>query len=107
MLTPRITNAVENTTISVLLQRIDDALAAMANELYYNVIYSLHKQFQGEVMQDLLYYKRILVYKSCNSNYASEFTVDQVAGRVIVLTSSVTAKPLLKCTLSGTAIQYY
>jgi hypothetical protein len=115
MLTPRLTNALYYTTIPVLLNDIDNALASIANELYYNVIYSLHRNVECGPMADLLNYKRILWYKSCNINYAPDFTVEQIAGRVITLVASITAKPIvilttttttayvLQCNLSGTA----
>jgi hypothetical protein len=116
MLTPRLTNALYYTTIPVLLENIDDALARIANELYYNVIYSLHKNVACGPMSDLLHYKRILWYKACNPTYAADFTVEQIAGRVITLIAGITAPPIniitttttttagLQCTLSGTAV---
>ena len=42
MLTPRLTNALYYTTIPVLLDDIDETLARIANELYYNVIYYIY-----------------------------------------------------------------
>lgn len=116
MLTPRLTNALYYTSIPVLLDDIDNALARIANELYYNVIYSLHRNVACGPMNDLLNYKRILWYKSCNPYYAADFTVEQIAGRVITLIAGITAPPIniltttttttagLQCTLAGTAI---
>ena len=115
MLTPRLTNALYYTTIRVLLDEIDDTLARIANELYYNVIYSLHRDIACGPMGDLLMYRRILWYKSCNSSYAADFTVEQIAGRVITLMAGITSPPIniltttttttrgLQCTLAGTA----
>lgn len=114
MLTPRLTNALYYTSIPVLLTEIDDTLARIANELYYNVIYSLHKDVACGPMSDLLIYRRILWYKSCNSTYAEHFTVEQIAGRVITLMAGITSPPInivtttttttqgLQCTLAGT-----
>ena len=115
MLTPRLTNALYYTTIPVLLDDIDETLARIANELYYNVIYSLHRDVACGPMSQLLHYIRILWYKSCNSTYAADFTVEQIAGRVITLIAGITAAPIniitttttttigLQCTLAGTA----
>lgn len=115
MLTPRLTNALYYTTIPVLLDEIDETLARIANELYYNVIYSLHRNVACGPMSDLLMYRRILWYKSCNPTYAADFTVEQIAGRVITLMAGITSPPIniltttttttigLQCTLAGTA----
>ncbi len=64
MLTPRLTNALYYTSIPVLLNDIDNALASIANELYYNVIYSLHRDVQCGPMSDLLNYKSIVLLQS-------------------------------------------
>jgi hypothetical protein len=115
MLTPRLTNALYYTTIPVLLDDIDETLARIANELYYNVIYSLHRDVACGPMSQLLHYRRILWYKSCNSTYAADFTVEQIAGRVITLIAGITSPPIniitttttttagLQCALAGTA----
>jgi hypothetical protein len=115
MLTPRLTNALYYTTIPVLLEEIDDTLARIANELYYNVIYSLHRNVACGPMDQLLHYRRILWYKACNPLYAADFTVEQIAGKVIILIAGITAAPIniitttttttqgLQCALAGTA----
>lgn len=117
MLTPRLTNALEYQTIPYLLNDIDIALAKIANEMYYNVIYGLRKSIECGPMQDLLNYRRILLYKSCNIDYCPDYTVEQIAGRVITLTSSITAPAInisyptttttttLGCGLQGTALE--
>jgi hypothetical protein len=119
MLTPRLTDALYYTTIPVLMDEIDNALAAIANELYYNIIYSLHTDVTCGPMDDLLHYKRILLYKLSNSIYANSFTVEEIAGRVKILISGITSTPinilnsttsstttirLPQCSLSGTGI---
>ena len=87
--------------------------------MYYNVIYGLQKNIECGPMQDLLNYKRILLYKSCNIDYCPDYTVEQIAGRVITLTSAVTAPPInisyptttttttLGCTLAGNATKVW
>lgn len=119
MLTPRLTNAVYYNTIPVLMEEIDNTIAAIANELYYNTIYSLHRNVACGPLSDLLQYKRILLYKSCNIDYCPDYTVEQIAGRVITLIKGVTALPInintttttttiaKDCTLEGTAVRLF
>ena len=107
MLTPRLTNAVYYNTIPVLMEEIDNAIASIANELYYNTIYSLHRNVACGPLSDLLQYKRILLYKSCNPNYCPDYSVEQIAGRVIVLTKGITALPININTTTTTTTQAY
>lgn len=116
MLTPRLTNAVYYNTIPVLIEQIDLTLASIANEMYYNTIYSLHRNIDCGPMSDLLNYRRILYYKSCNATYASDYTVEQIAGRVITLIKGVSSPVVItntttttttlapSCDLEGTAV---
>jgi hypothetical protein len=85
MLSPRLTNCVECTTISALLSDIDCKLSEMANNYYNNIVFSLNLPAKGVVMLDLLNYKRILTYKLCNEDYALPFTVEMIASRVKLL----------------------
>lgn len=85
MLSPRLTNCIECSSISALIDDIDCKFAEMANAEYNNVVFSLNKCFSGPVMDDLLNYRRILVYKYCNPDYAGTFTVDMIASKVKLL----------------------
>ena len=85
MLTPRLTNASYYASISVLLQDIDTKLAALANDQYNNIVYSLNYYIPAEVIEDLLNYKQILTYKACNANYCPAYTVEMIASKVIIL----------------------
>ena len=85
MLNPRLTNCVECATIPVLLTDIDCRIGSMAKDMYNNTIFSLNLPINGEVISDLLNYKRILTYKYCNPDYADEYTVNQIASRVKLL----------------------
>jgi len=85
MLSPRLTNCIECTTISALLSDIDCKLTEMANTYYNNIVFSLNLPAKGIVMLDLLNYKRILTYKLCNEDYALPFTVQMIASRVKLL----------------------
>lgn len=85
MLTPRLTNASYYASIPVLLQDIDTKLAALANDQYNNIVYSLNYYIPAEVIEDLLNYKQILTYKACNASYCPAFTVEMIASKVIIL----------------------
>lgn len=102
MLTPRLTNALYYNTIPVLLEEIDLTIASIANELYYNTIYSLHRNVACGPMSDLLEYRRILLYKSCNADYAPKYSVEQIASRVIQLMKGITTFPIVINTTSTT-----
>jgi hypothetical protein len=45
----------------------------------------LNQPVPGGVMLDLINYRRILVYKYCNPDYAAPFTVNMIASRVKLL----------------------
>jgi len=85
MLQPRLTNCIECSSISVLLNDIDCKLTELATNLYNNIIYLLNQPVPGVVMLDLINYKRILTYKFCNPDYALPFTVEQIASKVKLL----------------------
>jgi hypothetical protein len=85
MLSPRLTNCIDCTTISALLSDIDCKLTEMANSYYNNIVFSLNLPAKGVVMLDLLNYKRILTYKLCNEDYAPHFTVEMIASKVKLL----------------------
>jgi hypothetical protein len=85
MLSPRLTNCIDCTTIPVLLADIDCKLTDLANNQYNNIVFSLNYPVPGVVIGDLLNYKRILTYKYCNPDYASHFTVKMIASKVKLL----------------------
>lgn len=85
MLSPRLTNCVECASIPSLLEDINCKIFKMANALYNNTVFALNKPIQGTVMLDLLNYQRILTYKYCNPDYASHYSVNQIASRVKLL----------------------
>lgn len=85
MLTYRLTNCVACTTIPVLLADIDCKLTQLGKDLYNNIIFALNNEIPSTVILDLLMYKRILQYKSCNAEYANEYDVDEIAGKVKLL----------------------
>lgn len=85
MLTPRLTNCTECASIPVLLADIECKIVELAKKMYNNTIFSLNQPIDGNVMFDLLNYKRILTYKYCNSEYASIFTIEMIASKVKLL----------------------
>jgi hypothetical protein len=92
MLTPRLTNDIQYTSIPFLIKDIDDALLKLANELYKNTVYSLNRCIDYTLFDDLLNYKRILKRMQCNcTNTCNSFTLQEIASRVIKLVKSITA----------------
>ena len=85
MLTPRLVDCVYCASIPALLADIDCKLTDLANYQYNNIVFSLNYYIPGQVIADLLHYKQILVYKSCNPDYCAPFSVEMIAGRVKVL----------------------
>lgn len=92
MLSPRLTNCIECSTIPNLIENIDCKLAETATSLYYNTIYMLNRPVDGNVMIDLLNYRRILTFKYCNPDYGNSNTCDHpitmgdIISRVKILT---------------------
>jgi hypothetical protein len=85
MLSPRLSNCPSCLDITSLIKEIDCKLTELAKNLYNNTVFSLNKKIQGEVILDLLNYKRILTYKLCNSKYANNYSVELIASRVKIL----------------------
>ncbi len=85
MLNYRLTNCVECTTIPALLADIDCKLTEMSKNLYNNIVFALNYSVNSTAILDLLNYRRILQYKSCNAEYASCYTVEQIASKVKIL----------------------
>lgn len=85
MLSPRLSECIECSNISVLLCDIDHKLAELANIQYNNIVFALNKPFPEEVMSDLLNYKRILMYRTCNCDYAGNFSVNQIGSKIKLL----------------------
>jgi hypothetical protein len=85
MITPRLTNGSEHIEIIDLLNDIDCKIATLAKDFYNNIIFALNRPMSRNTMRDLLHYKRILIYKSCNRHYASHYTVKMIASKVKLL----------------------
>jgi len=85
MISPRLVNCVECTTIPNLLSEIDCKLTDLAKKQYNNIVFALNYPNQGVVWLDLLNYKRILTYKYVNPDYACDVTIATIAGKVKIL----------------------
>lgn len=88
MLSLRLVDCVECSSIPVLLSDIDCKMKELANNLYNNVVYSLNQSVPTEAIIDLLHYKRILTFKICNPDYCGHcgcISIDQIASRVKLL----------------------
>lgn len=88
MLTPRLTDCIEEASIPATLKQIDDKLTYWAKVQYNNIIFSMNNYIPGDVIDDLLHYKQILTYRLCNPTYAMVHglpTTPQVVSRVKVL----------------------
>jgi hypothetical protein len=85
MLSPRLVNCIDCTTEQALIADIDCRLTELANNQYNNIVFILNLPFPRTVIGDLLNYKRILVSKLCNPEYAACYTVAMIASRVKLL----------------------
>jgi hypothetical protein len=85
MITIRLTDCVDCSTITSLLNDIDCKLTELAKILYNNTIFALNQPVQSSVFLDLLNYKRILTYRTCNADYALPYTTEMIASKVKIL----------------------
>ena len=85
MLSPRLTNCIDCTKITVLLSDIDCKLTELAKVEYNNIVFSMNNYIPDSLIGDLLNYKRILTYKYCNPDYADCYSLEKIASRVKVL----------------------
>lgn len=85
MLSPRLTNCDDCTSIATLLTDIDCKLTELAKKQYNNIIYAFNSFISEDLFIDLLNYKRILTYKLNNSEYAECYEVSTIASKVKIL----------------------
>jgi hypothetical protein len=86
MLYPKLTNCKECEEIPTLLKKIDCKLNSLSMDLYNNTVYMLNRPVEHASMLKLLNYKRILIARYCNNEYALPFSIKQIANRVNLLT---------------------
>jgi hypothetical protein len=92
MLTPRLTNCQDCHKIPDLLKSIDCKLAELGNNMYNNVVFMLGRDVPAYTISQLLAYKRILTFKYCNPSYAGTISVNDIAAKVIRLTSGCVSR---------------
>ena len=92
MLTPRLTNCQDCHKIPDLLKSIDCKLAELGNNMYNNVVFMLGRDVPAYTITQLIAYKRILTFKYCNPNYAGSVCVNDIASKVIRLTSGCVSR---------------
>lgn len=85
MLNPKITDCKECAEISPLIEEIDCKIFQLSLRSYNNIVLMLGLIIDETVALDLLNYKRILMYKLVNPDYAGEFSVNMIASRVKLL----------------------
>lgn len=83
MLTYRLTNCVES--IPTLLADIDCKLTELAKDQYNNTRFALNSTIPSDVILDLLNYKRILQYRTCNADYVNTYSIKEITGKVRLL----------------------
>lgn len=81
----KLSNCPQCADIPSLIKEIDCKLSELSIDLYNNITYMLGKSIPSEAMLDLLTYKRILMFKYCNPNYAGEYTVNMIANKIKLL----------------------
>jgi len=86
------TECVQCGDILTLISEIDCKIAEISGDMYNKLIYALNTSCKSGVMGDLLNYRRILVNKWCNAEYACEFTVQQIASKVKLMTTGCMPK---------------
>lgn len=86
MLNPRLNNCIDCTTVESLLKNIDVKIFNISKDMYNNLVFMLNKKLSGEILNDLLQYKRILTHRYYNSEYASDYTLETISNKVKMLT---------------------
>jgi len=85
MLNPRLNNCIDCNSIPNLIGQIDNKLTQLANKQYNTIIFGFNSGVSEDTYLDLLNYKRILTYKYCNDDYASAYTVENIASKIKIL----------------------
>ena len=105
MLTPRLTNCRDCADIPNLVKKIDCKLSELGVDMYNNITYLLGNPIPNELMSQLIAYRRILIFKYCNNDYACKTSINDIANKVIRLTNGCKTKcvdqPILSCDFTG------
>ncbi len=92
MLAPKITNCKTCAEILPLICEINCKITEMSLSLYNNIVFALNLHVEYMKMLDLMNYKRILQAKLVNPDYACEFSVNQIASKVKLITLGCKSK---------------
>lgn len=71
--------------IPTLINDIDCKIIEISKSLYNNTVYMLNKHMCLNNVNKLLIYKRILLYKQCNFEYARKYTIEMIANKIKLL----------------------
>ena len=85
MLNPKITDCKECADILPLIEEINCRIFKLSLSAYNNIVFALNLPINYTAALDLLNYKRILMYKLVNPDYAGEFSVNMIASKVKLL----------------------
>jgi len=81
------TECIQCGDILSLIAEIDCKITEISGDMYNSLVYALNTSCKASIMGDLLNYRRILVNKWCNDEYACDFSVEQIASKVKLMTS--------------------
>lgn len=73
MISPRLSNCNDCSDIEQLIEDINCKIVSLSKDAYANIIYGFRQSTKFTLMYDLIHYRRILQYKSVNSDYLEEF----------------------------------
>ena len=85
MLSPRLTNCNSCPNIMQLISEIDCKVSEIGQDLYNNVVFILNRKISRDVLFTLLNYRRILMFRICNPEYAGNLPTSTIASRVKLL----------------------
>lgn len=87
MINSRVSDCKECADIMPLIDAINCKLYESSLDMYNNLAYALNLNIPANNLLDLLHYKRILIHKYTNMDYACEFDINCIANRVRILTA--------------------
>ena len=85
MLYSKLSDCIYCNDITTLINNIDCKIVEVSKSLYNNTIYMLNKNIDLNNVNKILIYKRILLYKQCNSDYAGNYTIEMIANKIKLL----------------------
>jgi len=97
MLTTKLTSCKDCLDISKLTDKVNLSIAAISKDMYNNIVFALNKTCQQHLLKDLIFYKRILEYRYCNSDYAGDISLEQIYSKVLILLSKSPKSVLGEC----------